>query len=332
MSVRVAGCDPGTSSLDVLVLDDGRVGPQVRFPPDDLRDDPALPVRWLRDHGPFDLVAGPSGYGLPLVAARDCTPRDLDLLALVRTDERGSAQGVAGFSALVRELVASGLPVVFLPGVIHLDAVPDHRKVNAIDLGTPDKVSVAALALALEPGRADACVVELGSAFTACIVLEQGRIVAGVGGTSGPLGGTSGGAWDGEVAYLRGNLCKSDLFRGGLSDLPAEIGASALREALVRTVAGLAAVHRFPRIVLSGRLLETRPDLAALVETDLAALAAVDHLGSLAGAWVKHAAQGAAILADGLAGGAHATTVARLGVRTCRGTVLDHLSPPRAGV
>jgi predicted butyrate kinase (DUF1464 family) len=37
------------------------------------------------------------------------------------------------------------------------------------------------------------------------------------------------------------------------------------------------------------------------------------------------AAQGAAVLADGLAGGRYAALVERLGVRDASGTVLDHL-------
>jgi hypothetical protein len=76
------------------------------------------------------------------------------------------------------------LPVVFLPGVIHLPTVPAHRKTNRIDLGTADKLCVAALALALQPRPLNtyrACVVELGSAFTACIVLSNGQIVDGLG-------------------------------------------------------------------------------------------------------------------------------------------------------
>ena len=72
MSVRVAGTDPGTSSLDVLVLQDGAVTDQARFTPAEMSADPARPVRWLEARGPFDLVAGPSGYGLPLVRGRDC--------------------------------------------------------------------------------------------------------------------------------------------------------------------------------------------------------------------------------------------------------------------
>src|SRR5215218_9823928 len=95
---RVAGCDPGTSSLDVLALEDGRVVGQVRIDPDDLRADPSLPVRWLNENGPFDLIAGPSGYGLPLVRAADCTDAQLALMSLVRPAER-DAKGVGGFSA-----------------------------------------------------------------------------------------------------------------------------------------------------------------------------------------------------------------------------------------
>ena len=76
-----------------------------------------------------------------------------------------------GFRAWGRALAGSGFPVVFLPGGVHLPTIPRHRKLNAIDLGTPDKLCVAALALALRGASEDyrACVVELGSAFTACV-------------------------------------------------------------------------------------------------------------------------------------------------------------------
>ena len=67
--IRVAGCDPGTSSLDILAIDENQAVAQVRIEPDELRADPTLPVQWLRENGPFDVIAGPSGYGLPLVRA-----------------------------------------------------------------------------------------------------------------------------------------------------------------------------------------------------------------------------------------------------------------------
>ena len=325
--VRVAGTDPGTSSLDLLVLDDGVVRDQVRFAPEELRADADLPMRWLAERGPFDLVAGPSGYGLPLRRAADCSDRDLALLSLVRPDDRGRG-GVLGFSAVVRAFRASGLPVVFLPGVIHLHTVPEQRKINRIDLGTPDKLCVAALALAQ---GLEGCVVELGTAFTSCLVVAGGRVVDGVGGSGGPCGWASPGAWDGETAYLFSPLAKRDLFAGGAGAVTdAAAGRSWFRESLVKAVAGLRAVTPFEQIVLSGRLLETEAAFAATVAQDLARLGRVERLASLPGAWVKNAAQGSAVLADGLAGGRHVALVERLALREASGTVLDWLQHPRA--
>jgi predicted butyrate kinase (DUF1464 family) len=340
--LRVAGTDPGTSSLDVLVLEDGAVRDQCRFAPQELQADAELPVRWLAERGPFHLIAGPSGYGLPLVRAAECDARDLALLTLVRPDERGPddprRQGVAGFSSLVEALRVSSLPVVFLPGVVHLPTVPAHRKINRIDLGTADKLCVAALALvqrarqlAIDLAAYRGCVVELGSAFTACLVLDGGRLVDGLGGTGGPPGWGSGGAWDGEAAYLLSPLAKRDLFSGGAGSVAdAEAGRRWFRESLVRAVAGLQAVTPFAEVVLSGRLLEAEPDLPEQVAADLGRLARVQRLESLPGAWVKHAAQGAALLADGLAGGRHAPLVEQLQLRAAAGTALDGLCHPRA--
>jgi predicted butyrate kinase (DUF1464 family) len=329
---RIAATDPGTSSLDLLVLQDGAVRDQCRFAPDKLGADAGLPVRWLLQRGPFDLVAGPSGYGLPLLRAADCTDRDLALLSLVRPDDRAHA-GVAGFSAMVRAFRASGLPVVFLPGVIHLPTVPAHRKINRIDLGTPDKLCVAALALAQQaaPEQFRGCVVELGTAFTACVVLDNGRVVDGAGGSSGPCGWASPGAWDGETAYLFSPLSKRDLFAGGAGSVAdAATGQAWFRESLVKAVAGLQAVTPFAHVLLSGRLLETEPVIAEAVVSDLARFGQVTRLESLPGAWVKHAAQGAAVLADGLASGWYAPLAERLALRDATGTVLDWLRHPRA--
>ena len=333
--VRVAGTDPGTSSLDVLILEDGQVVDQARFVPDQLQADTDTLTRWLLERGPVDLVAGPSGYGLPLKRAADCRPSDLALMALVRPEEHGQDQGVAKFLAVVRSLAASGLPVVFLPGVIHLGTVPVHRKINRIDLGTADKLCVAALALAQYPSPADAtfCLVELGSAFTACVVVASGRIVDGLGGTSGALGWRSAGAWDGELAYLLAPLAKRDLFAGGVCSIADRALAIAMfRESLRRAVAGLRAITPFDDVILSGRLLADESALADLVRHDLSTFGAVRLLPSLPGAWVKHAAQGAAVLADGLAGGRHAPLVEQLALRSASGAVLDYLHHPRAGV
>lgn len=324
MPIRVAGTDPGTSSLDAVILEDRLVVDQVRFTPDQVHADPAAPVHWLEARRPFDLVAAPSGYGLPLIHGSDCTPVQRRLVALVRPDDHG--RGVAGFSRMVEAFGSASFPVVFLPGVIHLDTVPVHRKYDRIDLGTADKLCVAALAL--DQIDRSFCLVEIGSAFTACLVVADGQIVDGLGGSAGPLGWRSPGAWDGELAYLLGPLAKSDLFRGGAEGLPSG-RVMAFVESILRAVAGLLAVTECPLIVLAGRLLESHPEVVDEVERRLAILRPVIRLGSLPGAWVKHAAQGAALLADGLAGGRTRALVERLRLSGASGTVLDWIVHPR---
>lgn len=328
--VRVVGSDPGTSSLDLLMLVDGEVAQQARLSPESLRADPNRLVALLRGWEPIDLIAGPSGYGVPFVKADAFEESHLELMSLVRPNDRNRDTGVVGFRSWVRSLVGSGLPVVFLPGGIHLATIPAHRKANAIDLGTADKVAVTALALWAHAARSGApyaeatfAVVEIGSAFSAVLVVERGRIVDASAGTRGPIGLRSSGAWDGEVAYWRSPLAKDDLFHGGLLDL-GPVGPAAFRESLVKHVAGLQAVTPFEQIYLSGSALEG-PDIAALVTEALIPLGAVTPLASLPNAWVKHAAQGAALLAEGLAGGRHADLVASLELLGATGTALDYV-------
>jgi predicted butyrate kinase (DUF1464 family) len=331
--VRVVGTDPGTSSLDLLLLTDGEVCGQARLLPEALSDDPGALVAQLMEWAPLDLVAGPSGYGVPLVSAADLTEIDIDQMSMVRSAERGSGVGVIGFRACVRALVGSGLPVVFLPGGIHLPTIPVHRKLNAIDLGTADKVAVTALGLWADRRASGGqyeestfAVVELGSAFSAVLVVERGRLVDAAAGTRGPIGVRSGGAWDGEVAYWRGAISKEDLFRGGLIDLGAE-GPDAFRESLIKHVAGLQAVTPFDRLYLSGAS-AGEAEIARVALDALGRFGTVRPLDGMPAAWVKHAAQGAALLADGLAGGAHADLVAALEIHSAAGSVWDYLRPP----
>src|SRR5439155_689004 len=154
---------------------------------------------------------------------------------------------------------------VLTPGVIHLTSVPEHRKVNRVDMGTADKVCVAALAIAAQVERSSRpldkvslVLLELGGAFTAAIAVAGGKIVDGAGGSAGPLGFRAAGALDGEVAYLAGAVPKAMLLQG------------------------------FARVA-------------------------------------KEGAQGAALVADGLAGGRHRQLVETMAIRAARGTVLDHL-------
>jgi predicted butyrate kinase (DUF1464 family) len=350
---RVIGIDPGTISIDLCGLDDGRVFVERSLPAADALADPRVLVTWLQAHAPVDLIVGPSGYGLPLAHVGELSDTDLKLAFLAAPGESG---GVGGLRSLVRALAASGLPVMLTPGVIHLQSVPAHRKVNRIDMGTADKVCAAALGIQeyaarrrCAAGEATFVLLELGGAFTAVIAVRRGQIVDGIAGSAGPLGARAAGALDAEVAFLAGTVTKRLVFEGGAATIAGEpdgdlarlfasrtasasIAFTAYVESAVKAVASAAVSldadgDTLPfDVLLSGRLAAVpaiRERLARRL-TPFARGGAVHALeGFTSGA--KHAAQGAAVLADGLAGGASASIVEALGIREGRGTLLDYL-------
>jgi len=345
---RVIGIDPGTVTVDLCGLDDGRLFLDRSISTADALADPALVVGVLEEAAPLDLVAGPSGYGLPVTPVRDLTEADMRLAFLAPPGERG---GIGGLTSLLRALASASAPVVVTPAVVHLASVPSHRKVNRVDMGTADKVCAVALAIHDRARRA-ACpehdvsliLLELGGAFTAAIAVEGGRIVDGLGGSSGPIGAMASGALDAEVAYLAGSVTKQMVFSGGAlamagtPDAPAESLADAQTprgrmawdayiESAVKAVVMLrVTAPRAHEVVLSGRLARVPGVRAALTER-LSSVAAGVSVSVLAGFAVsaRQAAQGAALLADGLAGGPSADLVRVLGLREASGTVLDHL-------
>jgi predicted butyrate kinase (DUF1464 family) len=329
---RVAGVDPGTVSFDVCVLDDGEVILERTFATEDVSADPAPLVEALVEHGPFELVLGPAGYGLPLVPGERVGERELALMLLVREDEPHGRVGVGGMRAIIRALIAAELPLVFGPGAIHLPTIPAYRKWNRVDLGTADKVASAALCIADQASRLGVqfaetsfVMLELGGAFSAALAVDGGRIVDGLGGSAGPIGARACGALDAEVAYLLGaGLSKDTVFSGGalgdadLANVPGDHeGWRALEEGAAKAALALTASVPAPReILVAGRL---APRLIDALGARLAHVARVRLATGLA------AARGAAVLADGLAGGRYAPLVERLGVRDAGGSVLDHL-------
>lgn len=323
--LRVLGIDPGTISLDICGLEDGRVFLDRSIPTAEALGDPQGIARLLGSVGPVDLVAGPSGYGLPLVDARHLTEDDVRLACLSAAGERG---GIGGLAEVMRALARTNIPTVFTPGAIHLPSVPVHRKINRIDVGTADKVCAAALAIHEEAVRRDCApadvsliLLELGGAFSAALAVDRGRIVDGMGGSSGPIGMRGVGALDGEVAFLAGHVSKDMLFHGGVVDVPGEAGRTAFIEGALKAVAAMrVSAPSASRVLLSGRM-ATEPWVQDPLRQALGQVRIVEGFGSSA----THAAQGAALIAEGLARGQARGLVETLGLRDAAGTVLDYL-------
>ena len=333
-------------SFDLCVLQDGEPVVEEVFETGSLSKDSGPLLEALARHGPYDLVYGPSGYGLPLVSAAEVGERELAEMVLVRPDESRAEAGVGGMRSLLRSLAGSGLPIVFGPGVIHLASVPRHRKYNRIDLGTADKVCAAACALidqsrrrAIPVQEVSMVLLELGGAFTAALAIDGGQIVDGMGGSSGPMGARAPGALDGELAYLLGpELRKDTLYSGGALDPAGTLdmtdletlwaatdhaeGWTALLEATAKAVHALSVSVPAPHeVVVSGRLAR----LPGLIATLASSLEDVAPVVPLVPGRASAAARGGALLADGLAGGRNAGLVEVLRLRESSGTVLDAL-------
>jgi len=348
---RAIGIDPGTVSFDICGRDGDELFLDATYPTADVRDDPEALVEVLRAAGPVDLVVGPSGYGLPWTDIRDLGAEELDLLLLADAGDGPRGTIIGGMGRLLEALKESGLPICFAPGVLHLTTVPEHRKANRIDMGTADKLCAVALAvwdqarrLGVAYDQTSFVSVEAGGAFTAVVAVERGAIVDGVGGTCGAMGLRALGAMDGELAYLLRAFSKDVLASGGAawiagapeispeelgraaaSDARAAVALAALVEQVAKSVAAEAILLEAPReVLLSGRLTHV-PELRRRLEEALSRFAPVHAVEGFASV-CSEAAQGAALLGQGLAGdGGLSDLVDAMGLRSARGGVLDHL-------
>lgn len=264
---------------------------------------------------------------------------------LPREDEGVSVN--EGIKRVFRLMKEEGLPVLFTPGVIHLPTVPRFRKINKIDMGTADKVCAVALALkdhtefyGIGCEEASFIFVEIGFGFNAIIGIKEGRIVDGLGGTSGVPGFLSPGALDGELA-IRIPLCpQSVLFTGGIKDLagepqlsPEEFASRAERygeawelflESLVKGVSAMLVSVPSPKeIILSGRLSRV-PGIYERIYEVLSKYAPVRRVRREAKV-AKEAAEGAYIVGEGLLGGRYKSIVDSLRLREAKGTMFDYI-------
>ncbi len=348
---RAIGVDPGTVSFDVCGRDDDDVFFEETYETSDVRDDPGMLVEALSACGPVDLIVGPSGYGLPWTDVRDVGAEELDLMLLADAADGPRGTIIGGMGRVLEALRESGLPVCFAPGVVQLKTVPEHRKANRIDMGTADKLCAVALAVWDQARRLDVpysatsfVSVEAGGAFTAVVAVERGAIIDGSGGTCGAMGFRALGAMDGELAYLLRDFPKDVLASGGAawiagapecspeelvaaasSDPRAELALEALLEDVAKRVAAEVILLEAPReILLSGRLVRV-PGLRRRLAEALRRFGPVHVIEGYASV-CSEAAQGAALLGQGLAGDRGLSDlVDAMGLRGACGGVLDHL-------
>jgi predicted butyrate kinase (DUF1464 family) len=341
--VRILGIDPGTVSFDLCLLEDREVTFEDSIPSTVVAERPEEMAEECISLKP-EVIMAPSGYGLPNRRLRDLNQREMFELTLVREGEKVPVlEGMKKFFAIVS---AANLEVFFVPGVIQLPTVPRWRKFNKIDMGTADKMCLGALSVAMVSqikgisyDEVNHLVVELGGGYNCLITIEKGRIVNGIGGTLFPGPGyMNAGAMDGEIAYLLKGFEKSLLFEGGASylttagNLPIEEFTrqtypevfDAFLEGVLFAVCSQRALSDSREVYLSGRL--TRyPNIYQPIKKRLADLGyQVSPLPALSDK-SKAAAQGYAIVGNGLYGGFFAPLVKHMMIDKAEGSVIDHV-------
>ncbi len=344
--VRVVGIDPGTKTFDFFGLENDKIILDKSVSTDDISKDSELISNIIRSIDP-DLVVGPSGYGIPVTEIDDINEKDLFLMTLIKKEEKRS---IFGMRKSIEQLKKDGLPVYFVPGIIHLTTVPAYRKINKIDMGTADKLCVTALAIWDQTRKnqksydqTSFILLEMGFGYKATIAVQNGEVIDGIGGTVGGIGFLSLGGMDSELAYLVSGFKKEMLFQGGIryfvgEDItPEELGMlvgsnkkydeawKALIESAVKDALRLTSSVKPREILLSGRLSKIKKIKEDLAR-ELKGIAPVRNLEGFPNAKnVKEGAQGAALIADGLAGGKYEELINTMKIKEARGTVLDYI-------
>lgn len=341
--MRVIGIDPGTGSFDFFGMEEGKVILDITVPVPEVAQNPKVLVDTVRSVFPLDMIVGPSGYGLPVTPIRDITDRELTLMV---PDDK-SIPLYDGIRMVIRLMKKEGFPVYFTPGVIHLPTVPGYRKANKMDMGTADKVCCVALAIrdqaelyGIDYSQTSFILAEVGYAFNAVIGVEGGKIVDGLGGTSGGPGFITLGSMDSELAVRLGRFPGVVLFSGGAKDVsgknsltPEELARehhkypqawNMLLESVTKGVAAMMVAVEEPReILLSGRLSRI-PEIAETLAARLSKFGKVRKVGRHAGV-AKEAAEGAYIIGEGLLGGTYRGLVDSLELRGAKGTMYDYI-------
>ncbi len=304
-----AGVDAGTKSYRVVCIDKS-YSETIEIPTAKVRKNPKVLVKTLEELN-ADVYAGLSGYGLPVKHFSELN--DFDVFLMTLTLEREQSVGLRKAISMIS---SSDLNFYTIPAVIHMQTVPEHRKLFKIDMGTYDKLCTAiAVSHSIKCERM--VVAEVGYGYTSFIALKDGKVVDGIGGSSFLPGFGSSGCIDAEVAYLLGDFPKS--FTGiGLKDLlEEELATNALAENVLKGIKAIeVSVGKADKVVLSGRM-------ADKVAAKVASRAEVEVYGR--GKFAS--ALGAAMVAMAIA--KPESKVGRFvrdfGIFSAKGTVLDYL-------
>jgi len=341
--MRILGIDPGTVSFDLCLLEGRDIIFEDSIPSTMVAEKPEEFAKKCL-HLNLDVMIAPSGMGLNNRRLSELTQREMFELTLVREGEEVPVlEGMKKFLGIIRE---AGLEVYFLPGVIQLPTVPRWRKINKIDMGTADKLCIAALSVEtvsrkkkVAYSEVNHVVVELGGGYNSAMTVEKGRVINGIGGTLFPGPGyMNAGAMDGEIAYLLRGFEKALLFQGGAGDLTGVMNLdrskftqqsypeafNSFLEGVLFAVCSQRAILPSREVYLSGRL-TGYANIYNPVKNALEQLGYDVNLLPTLSKKSKAAAQGYAVVGNGSYGGYYEPLVKHMMIDKAEGSVIEHV-------
>ncbi|MEO0083804.1 MAG: DUF1464 family protein [candidate division WOR-3 bacterium] len=347
---KIIGIDPGTKSFDILGVmffnDHEQIFLDKSIPSDKVAANPELLLSELKPYLPVDAIIGPSGYGLPLTKLANATEETLNQILPIEDKDTGGVSVNEGIKQLFQKMKTMKLPVYFTPGVIHLPTVPVYRKLNKLDIGTADKLCCVALAmkdqmqrLKIPANKTSFVLLEIGFGFTSAIAVKNGKVIDGLGGTSGFPGLLGSGHLDGELAIRVGKLPQQVLFTGGALSLinkPIQAISNLLKyhqafllliESAIKDVACMLVSNPDAKeLILSGRLSRVAKIKQRLIARlkfyfPQTPIVPVTRTAKIA----KEAAEGAVILGAGILNFKYQNIVDALQIKQAKGTMYDYI-------
>ena len=350
---RVIGIDPGSLTWDFFGLDNKEIILDSSIPSKELIEDPKKALSIIKSVENIDLIVAPSGFGLPLKKVIDLTEDDL-FLTLLKFNKKEKDK-LIGLEEILRLIKAEKIPGIIVPGVKHLPTIPRYRKINKIDMGTADKLCTAVTGirdqmerLKIKPKNTNFILVEIGYGFTSVLAIENGQVIDGIGG-SNVMGFRACGSLDGELAYLIKTINKKNIYRGGVSyiarnqdlslkeiislaktdaqtNLALKAYISELTKAVYAISSSYSSKNKITEILVAGRSLELQYIIDIFKNTlnDFLPVKIMRSYGHLS----KHAAQGAAFIANGLLGGEFEPIINNIKIKDAKGSILDDIYIP----
>jgi len=327
--VIFAGIDPGTSSYEIFALKDEKPLDKFTIPTKEVKKNPEILINALKEID-ADVIAGLSGYGMPIKKFSELSEQDFFLMTLNK--DKNSAMGMR---RLIDIAIKEDLNIYTIPGVIHLPTIPEWRKMNKIDMGTADKLCSVCLAfyqLGIERvKKANLILVEAGYGFNSFISIKNGKVVDGIGGTSGFPAFSSLGSMDSELAYLLKPFPKSLLFTGGIKSYLRDRGLNVkkiedignyykiLAEYIIKGIkVAEVSLGDVDSVILSGKVFGLSEILDEVKKYYRITL--LKGFGK-----AKQSAEGAAIIANGIGGGKFKEIIEQLEIHKAKGSVLDYI-------